>query len=114
MSRTTTDRSNLDRATYAVFGASLGLIALTSRNSVFRVIAAATGLALVLRATASHEASRLAAVRSQGVDDTLADTFPASDPPASHLPDVPPSNAEAKWEAHRNAMGDLEDVEGSK
>ena len=35
-------------------------------------------------------------------DASLAATFPASDPPASHLPDVPPSNAEDKWAAARS------------
>jgi hypothetical protein len=33
------------------------------------------------------------------VDESLKETFPASDPPASHLPDVPPSNAQDKWDA---------------
>ena len=33
------------------------------------------------------------------VETALLDTFPASDPPASHLPDTPPSNASEKWEA---------------
>lgn len=36
---------------------------------------------------------------SATVDDSLQQTFPASDPPASHLPDVPPVNADAKWAA---------------
>jgi hypothetical protein len=39
------------------------------------------------------------AASSAIVDESLKDTYPASDPPASHLPDVPPANAEAKWEA---------------
>ena len=33
------------------------------------------------------------------VDASSKDSFPASDPPASHLPDVPPSNAADKWAA---------------
>jgi hypothetical protein len=33
------------------------------------------------------------------VDDALEQSFPASDPPASHLPDKPPANAEDKWKA---------------
>jgi len=37
------------------------------------------------------------------VDTSLKDTFPASDPPASHLPDVPPSNAADKWHASGRA-----------
>jgi Protein of unknown function (DUF2934) len=32
------------------------------------------------------------------IDESVNDTFPASDPPSSHLPDVPPANAQAKWE----------------
>ncbi len=39
------------------------------------------------------------AASSTGVDDALRDTYPASDPPSSHLPDEPPANAEAKWQA---------------
>ena len=35
------------------------------------------------------------------VDQTSKDSFPASDPPASHLPDLPPANAEDKWRAVR-------------
>lgn len=46
-------------------------------------------------------ASSATAAASKEVDDTLKGTFPASDPPSSHLPDRPPSNAEAKWEAAR-------------
>jgi hypothetical protein len=33
------------------------------------------------------------------VEASLKDTFPASDPPSSHIPDHPPSNADAKWKA---------------
>jgi hypothetical protein len=36
---------------------------------------------------------------SAAVDDSLKGTFPASDPPATQLPDKPPVNADAKWEA---------------
>ena len=31
------------------------------------------------------------------IDDTLKDSFPASDPPSSRLPDRPPANAADKW-----------------
>jgi len=41
--------------------------------------------------------------KSAAVDNTLEESFPASDPPGSHLPDEPPVNAEAKWEAARAA-----------
>ncbi len=33
------------------------------------------------------------------IDKTLEDSFPASDPPSSRLPDRPPSNAADKWRA---------------
>jgi hypothetical protein len=33
------------------------------------------------------------------VEESEVETFPASDPPSSRMPDNPPSNAEAKWEA---------------
>jgi hypothetical protein len=33
------------------------------------------------------------------VEQSVVETFPASDPPSSHIPDNPPSNADAKWEA---------------
>jgi hypothetical protein len=38
-------------------------------------------------------------VKPEAVDDPLKGTFPASDPPASHIPDEPPVNADAKWKA---------------
>ncbi|HEY2780709.1 MAG TPA: DUF2934 domain-containing protein [Steroidobacteraceae bacterium] len=40
---------------------------------------------------------------SEALDDSLKGTFPASDPPASRLPDVPPANAAAKWQAAEGA-----------
>lgn len=43
------------------------------------------------------------ASRSRAVDESVDQSFPASDPPASRLPDEPPSNAEAKWAAARAA-----------
>lgn len=41
--------------------------------------------------------NRPAAAEAVIVDGSSHDSFPASDPPASHLPDVPPSNAAEKW-----------------
>ena len=40
-----------------------------------------------------------AALADKPVDESSRESFPASDAPASHLPDVPPSNADAKWAA---------------
>ena len=36
---------------------------------------------------------------SKAVDESIKQSFPASDAPGSHLPDEPPVNAEAKWAA---------------
>jgi hypothetical protein len=36
---------------------------------------------------------------AKATDDALKASFPASDPPASHLPDEVPVNAEDKWVA---------------
>jgi hypothetical protein len=46
---------------------------------------------------AIQSTARLA--KSEALDDSLKGTFPASDPPASHAPDQPPANADAKWKA---------------
>jgi hypothetical protein len=36
---------------------------------------------------------------TKAVDESLKASFPASDPPASQLPDQPPVNADEKWKA---------------
>jgi hypothetical protein len=45
------------------------------------------------------EARRSQPITESEIDASLKESFPASDPPASHLPDVPPSNAADKWAA---------------
>lgn len=40
------------------------------------------------------------------IDEASQESFPASDAPASHLPDNPPSNAGAKWAASAAARSD--------
>ena len=42
----------------------------------------------------------------ESTDDALKATFPASDPPASQLPDNPPANAQAKWQAAEAARSE--------
>jgi len=41
---------------------------------------------------------------SSAVDESATQSFPASDPPASHIPDQPPANADAKWAAAEKAQ----------
>lgn len=53
------------------------------------------------RASALHPRGH--AEHSARVDESVMESFPASDAPASRLPDEPPSNANAKWAAARAA-----------
>ena len=38
-------------------------------------------------------------LKSRAMDEAAKESFPASDPPASHVPDNPPANAKDKWVA---------------
>lgn len=111
MGSRTEQPSNFNNALCVVYGSSLGLIALMGRNPTLRAVAALAGAGLLLCSAASGKARRATSrVRARHVDEALEDTFPASDPPTWRSPDVPPSNAEAKWQAYREAMDDTDGV----
>jgi hypothetical protein len=46
-----------------------------------------------------------------GVDESVKESFPASDAPSSHLPDEPPINADAKWAAAAAAAEEAQRME---
>jgi hypothetical protein len=45
------------------------------------------------------------AARPAAVDESVKESFPASDAPATHAPDIRPVNADAKWAAAKKAKG---------
>jgi len=102
--------SNFNSALWAVYGCTFGLVALMGRNSRFRVPSALAGAGLLLCSALALKAAQRVPPRrpSRDLDRALEETFPASDPPTWSSPDVPPSNAEAKWKAHRDATGEAE------
>src|ERR1700753_3228448 len=102
----TENLDSTERATSAVIGLSLSILALRGGSLLGRVLLGAAGAALMTRAATGYCAVKGAlgadrVIPPDGVDLSSDDSFPASDPPASRLPDEPPSNAEAKWAAAR-------------
>jgi hypothetical protein len=111
MGRGIEEPSNFNSALCAVYGASLGLVALVGRNSTFRAVTALGGAGLLFCAAMARKAHQVTArTRATHMDAAIEESFPASDPPTWRSPDVPPSNAEAKWKAHAAAAKD--DIEG--
>jgi hypothetical protein len=111
MSRGNEQYSNYNSALYTVYGSSLGLLALLGRSSKLRVVTALAGAGLLVCAALSRKGGGVTTkTRSSHMDQALEESFPASDPPTWRSPDVPPSNAEAKWQAHREATDDIEGV----
>ena len=112
MGSRTEQSSNFNSALWAVYGSSFGLVALMERNSRFRALTALAGAGLLLCSALGLKAAERrtadARARSRHMDRALEESFPASDPPTWSSPDVPPSNAEAKWKAHRDAMDEVD------
>jgi hypothetical protein len=94
-----------DRAVSALFGLSFSIVALRRGHPLWRVLCGVAGTALLARALSGtpSEPGAPEEVGLDAVDESVNDSFPASDPPASRLADVPPANAEAKWDAVRGA-----------
>ena len=104
------DLSAGERAASALFGLAFSIVAFTARRRPFGAVCGVLAGGLLARAAAGRCGVKAALQertafreKSQAIDESLQDTFPASDPPASRLPDEPPSNAEAKWAAARAA-----------
>jgi hypothetical protein len=94
-----------DRTVSALFGLSFSILALRRGHPLWRVVCGVAGTALLVRSVSDNSLQPGAAgeVGLDAVDESVNDSFPASDPPASRLADEPPANAEAKWDAVRAA-----------
>jgi hypothetical protein len=123
--------SNTERTFSTVLGTALAVLAARRGNPIIRAVAGTASAALLARAYAGHCAMKAALTgkttlgggiadqwhwmagkrpsdtlaTSDAVDESIEQSFPASDPPASRIPDEPPVNAQAKWRAARAAEG---------
>jgi hypothetical protein len=110
MAYRTGDLSGDERGLSGLYGVALALVAVQRGNLLIRTLSAIASAALLVRAVAGQSALEAGsrgnigvrdAAGSDAIDAALEDSFPASDAPGSRLPDEPPVNAEAKWEAAR-------------
>jgi hypothetical protein len=116
--------SEFERTLSALVGVSLACLGLRSSSiPAVRVLSGLAGAGLLIRAATGRCAVKAALLRDEArpetiaeppsaahasaqsarVDEGLEGSFPASDPPASRLPDEPPRNAKDKWDAARAA-----------
>ena len=99
--------SGTERSVSALVGLSLAIVAARGGNPLIRLLNGALGLALLARSYSGQCAVKAALTRrnpqgyDSAIDTSVEESFPASDPPSSRLPDEPPSNAAAKWAAAR-------------
>jgi hypothetical protein len=104
--------STSERAASGVLAAILSVMARRAHPLV-RAGAVIAGLALLTRAVTGRCSIKAALMgthplgvsgtSTDAIDESVEGSFPASDPPSSHLPDEPPSNADDKWQAARAA-----------
>src|SRR5689334_16618281 len=110
MNRQAGQLSSIERAASIGLATALSLFALRSRSALLQIALGAAASGLTWRAATGHCAVKAALQNkasrrsmSDRVDESVYESFPASDPPASRLPDEPPVNAQAKWDAVRAA-----------
>jgi hypothetical protein len=110
MSQQTGNLSSTERVVSALFGLSFALLASRRGHPVWRILTGAAGATLLVRSYTGNCAIKAALMGQaplrydRAVDESVEGSFPASDPPASRLADIPPVNAEAKWQAARAAQ----------
>jgi hypothetical protein len=96
-----------------VLAAILSVMASSRAHPLLRAGAVIAGAALLTRAVTGRCSIKAALMgthplgvsgtAADAIDESVVGSFPASDPPSSHLPDEPPSNADDKWQAARAA-----------
>ena len=97
---------NNERAVSALLGLALAVLAARRGNPLWRVLTGVASAGLLARSLvglAGYQTGPWERSALDRVDQSVDDSFPASDPPASHVPDEPPSNAQAKWDAAKAA-----------
>jgi hypothetical protein len=105
MTQHSSNLSGTERTVSALIGLSLSIVAARGGNPLVRLLNGALGVALLARSYSGQCAVKAALTRQisqpydSAIDTGVDDSFPASDPPGSRLPDEPPSNAAAKWAA---------------
>jgi hypothetical protein len=106
MSQQTGNLDSNERAVSALLGVSLAILAMRRGDPLWRVLTGVASAALLARSCvglAGYQTRPWERVELDPVDQSVDDSFPASDPPASHVPDEPPANAQAKWDAAKAA-----------
>jgi hypothetical protein len=125
MNRREQNLTDFERTLSGLLGLTLACLALRERSAPgARALSGVVGAGLLVRAATGRCAVKAAlsdqrarpetiaepptSTRATGhaerLDEALEGSFPASDPPASQLPDEPPSNADEKWAAAKAGL----------